>query len=75
VNRKNGRWLHRRKSSGVFRFVNLRRKNKPAIWIAVACPEAGRPKRRYFYVTKYGEREARRLAELARAEMVKQILG
>jgi hypothetical protein len=75
VNRKNGRWLHSRKSSGVFRFVNLRRKNKPAIWIAVACPEAGRPKRRHFYVTEYGEREARRLAELARAEMVKQILG
>jgi hypothetical protein len=75
VNRKNGRWLHRSRSSGVFRFVNLRRKNKPAMWIAVACLETGRAKRRYFYVTKYGEREARRLAELARAEMVKQILG
>ena len=35
---------------------NLRRKNKQAIWIAVACPETGRPKRRYFYVTKYGEK-------------------
>jgi hypothetical protein len=51
------------------------RKTKPAIWIAVACLETGRAKRRHFYVTKYGEREARRLAKLARAEMVKQILG
>jgi hypothetical protein len=45
------------------------------MWIAVACLETGRPKRRYFYVTEYGEWQARRLAELARAEMVKQILG
>jgi hypothetical protein len=75
VSPKTGRWLHRRKTSGVFRFVNLQKKNKPAIWIAVACPEIGRPKRRYFYVTKYGEREAQRLAKLARTEMVRQILG
>jgi hypothetical protein len=47
----------------------------PAIWIAVACPEAGTAKRRYFYVSKYGEREAKRLAKLAREEMVRQILG
>jgi len=43
-------------------------KNKPAMWIAVASLETARPKRRYFYVTKYWEWGARRLAELARAE-------
>jgi hypothetical protein len=48
VSRKNGRWLHRRKSSGVFRFVNLKKRNKPAIWIAVASFQEGKPKRRYF---------------------------
>jgi hypothetical protein len=75
VSHENGRWLHRRKSSGVFRFVNLRKPNKPAIWIAIASIQEGKPKRRYFYVTKYGERKAKQLARLARAEMVRQILG
>jgi hypothetical protein len=40
-----------------------------------SLPRDRRSKRRHFYVTKYGEREARCLAKLARAEMVKQILG
>lgn len=70
VSRKIGPWLHRRKSSSVFRFVNLRKPNKPAIWIAVASIQEGKPERRYFYVTKYGERKAKQLTQRARAERV-----
>lgn len=45
------------------------------MWIAVASLETGRPERRYFYVPKYGETEARRFPDLARAALVKRILG
>ena len=45
------------------------------MWIAVASLETGRPERRYFCVTKYGDRDAQRFAELAGAKMVKQILA
>jgi hypothetical protein len=75
VNPATRRYLHNRPSIGVFRFVNRNRPGKPAMWIAVASPEKGRPQRRYFYVRKYGEKKAARLARQARAEMVKRILS
>ena len=75
INPETGRYLHRNPSSGVHRFVDLRKRGKPAMWIAVASVEPGKPKRRHFYIRKYGEKEAGRLARQARMEMVKQILG
>jgi hypothetical protein len=58
----------------VYRFVDNRKRGKPAMWIAVASVEPGKPKRRHFYVRKYGEKAAERLARRARSEMVKEIL-
>ena len=75
VNPETGRYLHKKPSSGVFRFVHLNKRGKPAVWIAVACIEPGKVKRRQFYVRTHGEKEAERLARQAHAEMVKLILG
>jgi AP2 domain len=75
INPETGRFLHKDPSSGVFRFVNLRKPGKPAVWIAVASLEPGKPTRRQFSVRKYGEKKAERRARRARAKMVKQILA
>jgi hypothetical protein len=75
VNPATRRYVRKSPSRGVFRFVNRNRPGKPAMWIAVASLDKGKPQRRYFYVRKYGEKKAARLARQARAEMVSRILN